>query len=220
MLPAGTAIGALGGLHRLARPQALQDQRRLAGIGRRADPGVDAEIRGRRSRPASRTRRATRFMRSPPATKNVAITSTSTSARSAIGSRAATRGIGTSGPQRPGASAARARYARARARRAWPSSVSPAILSEIVVAGRCVSPELRSSRRSFSVRLGSRTRSSGSSAAARDQAEHAEPDGAADRRQPQPQPEPGQRQEQADGGRDRGQRRPQPLPQDASSGPG
>ena len=34
-----------GRLHRLARAQALQDQRRPSGISGRADPGVDAEIR-------------------------------------------------------------------------------------------------------------------------------------------------------------------------------
>ena len=36
-----------GGRQRLARPQARQDHRRLAGVGRRRHPGVDAEI-GRR----------------------------------------------------------------------------------------------------------------------------------------------------------------------------
>jgi len=37
---------------------------------------------------------ATRFSRSPPAAKNVATTSTATRARSASGSRSASRGIG------------------------------------------------------------------------------------------------------------------------------
>ena len=104
------------GLHRLARPQALQDQRRLRGVGRRADPGVDAEIRRRdRALPvesrlhalACGRRRRRRTSRSP----------SSAPARAAPSDRAPRRAASALRPAASWPSAARARYARARARR-------------------------------------------------------------------------------------------------------
>ncbi len=117
------------------------------------------------------------------------------------------RGTGDAGPQRPGG-AQRALDVGAPECKRMGVLAASAILSEIVVAGRCGRPELRSSRRSFSIRLGSRTMKSGSSAAADDQREHAKPDGAAERRQPQPQAKPGYRQNSPTAVADRRQRRP------------
>ena len=202
------------GLHRLAGPQALQDQRRPAGIGRRADPGVDTEIR--------RRDRALPVEGGGDALHAVAAGDEEGRDQQHQHERAQRHRIARRRPAAPAArpaasarSAARARCERARARAHACLRSSPPILSEIVVAGRCDRPELRSSRRSFSVRLGSRTQQQRQQRGRRDQAEHAKPDGAAERRQPQPQAKPGQREEQSNGGRDRRQRRPQPLPQNA-----
>ena len=154
-----------GGLHRLARPQALQDQRRLAGIGRRADPGVDAEIRGRdRALPVERgvrcascgRRRRRRTSRSPAPARARAAPSDRARRRAASASRPASVCAERSARSicaRHSASACRRRSRRRCRRRSWWRAG----------AGR---PELRSSRRSFSVRVGSRSRNSGSSAAA------------------------------------------------------
>ena len=58
----------------------------------------------------------TRFIRSPPATKKAAITSTSTSARNAIGSRDATRGTGLPARRVLAERSARSMWARQSAR--------------------------------------------------------------------------------------------------------
>src|SRR5215471_17828231 len=108
---------------------------------------------------------ATRFMRSPPAAKNVATTSTTTKARTAKGSRSASRGIGVPALSVLAARRARSIWARHNATE-YESSVGAAISSAIAVAGRCGKPELRSSRRRPSIRLGTRSVSTGANAAA------------------------------------------------------
>ncbi len=106
-----------------------------------------------------------RLVRSPPAATKVATTSTATSARTANGSRSASRGAGT-----PALSVVAARNARSICARQsateCESLVGTAISSAIAVAGRCGSLELRSSRRRPSCRLGRRSASSGANAAA------------------------------------------------------
>ena len=212
VLPAGTdSVG--GGLHRLARPQALQDHRRPAGIGRRAHPGVDAEIGRHASRPASRrprrcascARRRRRRRSRPPAPAT----------RRAHGERIARGqprrrhpGLERLGrAQRPLDMGAPQRHGEQN------RSVGAAISSAIAVAGRCGRPVLRSSRRRPSIRLGMRSIRNGAKAAAVSRKKTPSPIGPPDRRQPQPEAEPGHGQEQADHGGDRRQRRPQPLPE-------
>src|SRR5215831_5314490 len=108
---------------------------------------------------------ATRFMRSPPAAKNVATTSTTTKARTAKGSRSASRGIGVPALRVLAARRARSIWARHNATE-YESSIGAAISSAMAVAGRCGKPELRSSRRRPSIRLGTRSISTGANAAA------------------------------------------------------
>ena len=108
---------------------------------------------------------ATRFIRSPPAAKNVATTSTATRARTAKGSRRASRGIGVPALSVLAARNARSTWARHSAME-YESSVGAAISSAIAVAGRWGRPELRSSRRRPSIRLGMRSIRNGANAAA------------------------------------------------------
>ncbi len=161
---------------------------------------------------------ARRLMRSPPAAKNVAITSTATSARKAKGSRRASRGHRRAGierlgrPQRPLEMGAPQRERK----ESW---LGAAISSAIAVAGRCGSPELRSSRRRPSILARHPQHKEGREGGAGEQEENAEPDGAAERRQPQPKAEPRYRQKQADHGGYRRERRPQPLPKNRPARP-
>src|SRR6266446_5347543 len=78
-------------------------------------------------------------MRSPPAAKNVATTSTTTKARTAKGSRSASRGIGVPALSVLAARRARSIWARHNATE-YESSVGAAISSAIAVAGRCGGP--------------------------------------------------------------------------------
>ena len=161
---------------------------------------------------------AMRLMRSPPAAKKVATTSTATSARSAKGSRSASRGAGAPALRVLAARSARSTWARHSA-------------SDIGVLGRgrdLVGDRGRRPMRQAGIAIEPpqavdparhpqhEERREGRG---REQEEDAEPDGAADRRQPQPKPEPRERQKQADHGRDRGQRRPQPFPEDRPARP-
>ena len=153
------------GLMRLAGADAGQDHRRLAGIGRRRHPGIDAEIlRLHHAGPVERrgdafhalagrreergARRAARPARAPR------------SDRTAAGAGAASR------PSARSPRAAPARHARATARaNTW--SCSPAASSSAsAVAGRCFRPLPRSRRRSPSNVLGRRKRNSGTAATA------------------------------------------------------
>jgi len=99
---------------------------------------------------------AMRLIRSPPAATNVATTSTATRMRSAIGSRNARRGIGVPALSVLAARSARSTWARHSAT-AYESFAGAAISSSIAVAGRWGKPELRSSRRNPSVRVGNRS---------------------------------------------------------------
>ena len=158
----------------------------------------------------------TRFTRSPPAAKKVATTRMSTSARSAIGSRSDSRGDGQPALSLRADISARSTCARQSAC-ATGSCWLAAISSATAVAGRCVSPLLRSSRRKPSATLGSRSIASGAAAMAVTTTNNSKPDGARQRRQHQPQPGPGECEEQPERGRQRGQGRPQPLPQQAAA---
>ena len=163
VLPAGTASGGCA-LHRLARPQALQDHRRLSGIGGRADPGVDAEI-GRQhhalpiecgSEALSCVHRRLQRTSQPPAPPP---------GRARRRDRAARAAASVSRLERLGR-AQGALDMGAPQRERIRSSVGTAISSAIAVAGRCGRPELRSSRRKPSIRLGTRSASTGANAAA------------------------------------------------------
>ncbi len=103
---------------------------------------------------------AMRFVRSPPAAKKLATTRMSTSARNAIGSRSDSRGDGHPALNLRAESSARSTCAcqSACVTGSW---LLAAMRSATVVAGRCVSPVLRSSRRRPSWMLGSRTISNG-----------------------------------------------------------
>ena len=107
----------------------------------------------------------TRFTRSPPAAKKLATTRMSTSARNAIGSRRDSRGDGQPALSLRADSSARSTCARQSAC-ATGSCWLAAIWSATAVAGRCVSPLLRSSRRKPSLTLGSRSSTSGTAATA------------------------------------------------------
>ena len=155
---------------------------------------------------------ATRFMRSPPAAKNVATTSTTTRARTAKGSRRASRGIGVPALSVLAARSARSTWARHSAMENE-SSVGAAISSAIAVAGRCGRPELRSSRRRPVHPARNAQHQERGERRGGEQKEDTETDRPPDRRQPQPQAKPGHGQEQADHRGDRRQRRPQPLPE-------
>ena len=196
---------------RLAGMDAGKDQRRLAGIGWRNDPGIDAEIRrqddtvpverggdafpalaaggkeggdaGDQHQRAQRVRIAPRHPRRRPAGFQ----------RPRGVERALDMGI----PQRQ-----RIRIFRRdgeivgdrgrRAMRQPTAAIDPAQR----VAGTGHAHEQERPRRDDGERRAS---------------DHGR--GATERRQPQPQPEPGQRQEQPDGSRQRGQHRPQPFPE-------
>ena len=107
----------------------------------------------------------TRLMRSPPAAKKLATAKMTTSARSAIGSRMASRGDGQPALSLRADNSARSTWARQSAC-ATGSCRLAAISSATAVAGRCILPLLRSSRRKPSMMLGSRTIASGAAAMA------------------------------------------------------
>ena len=155
---------------------------------------------------------ATRFIRSPPAAKNVATTSTTTRARTAKGSRPASRGIGVPALSVLAARSARSIWARHNAME-YEFSVGAAISSAIAVAGRWGSPELRSSRRNAVHPARNAQHQKRGERRGGEQKEGTETDRPPDRRQPQPEAKPGHGQEQADHRGDRRQRRPQPLPE-------
>ena len=107
----------------------------------------------------------TRFTRSPPAAKKPATARMSASARSAIGSRIDSRGDGQPALSLRADMSACSTWARQSAC-ATGSCWLAAISSAAAVAGRCVSPLLRSSRRKPSETLGSRSSASGAAAMA------------------------------------------------------
>ena len=159
-----------------------------------------------------------RFVRSPPAATKVATTSTATSARSANGSRKASRGAGTPALRVVAARSARSICARHSATeyesvgrdrhlvgdRGRRSMRQPGIEIEPTQA---VMPARQTQRQ----QRGKRRRG--------EQEKDAETDRACDRRQREPQPEPRDREEQADHGSDRGQARPEPFPEDRPARP-
>ena len=91
-LPTGTAIGAVD-LRGFARAQAGQHDRRAAGIDRRRDPGIDAEI-GRRHHALPVEGGGDALDAFAAGGKEVATARINTSARNAIGSRKASFGRG------------------------------------------------------------------------------------------------------------------------------
>ena len=151
-LPAGTDTAATAVWRRLARPQARQDHRRLAGIGRRRHPGIDAEIRRHAPRPASRTPRrcAARARRRRQRRSRPPGSAPARAAR--YGSRSGEPRRRPPGLERLAPRAARARHGRATARSDTDRRSPVASSSAIAVAGRCGRPLLRSSRRSAVVR--------------------------------------------------------------------
>src|SRR5262249_31360572 len=147
-----------GALHRLAPPQPPQDHPRAAPAQRRGRFPGGRGVRGggpTKARvgnlaaitpPCKSNAGAMRSTRPPPAAKNVATTNTATKARTAKGSRSASRGIGVPALSVLAARRARSIWARHSATEKE-SSVGAAISSAIAVAGRCGRPELRSSHR-------------------------------------------------------------------------
>ena len=205
-----------GGLHRLARAQPLQDQRRLRGIGRRADPGIDTEIRGRdRALPVERRLHAAHAVAAGDKERGDHRHQHQRAQRHRVARRDPRHRQ--SGAQRLG-------------RTQCPFDVGAPERDGMAVVGLAGDPV--GDRGGGPVRqpgiaveaaklLGPARQPQAQQRQQRDrpdQAEQAETDGAADRRQPHPEPKPGQRQEQAEGGRDRRERRPQPLPQQAPAG--
>ena len=154
-----------GGLHRLARPQPLQDHRRPAGIGRRAHPGVDAEI-GRHHHALPIEGRSDALD---------AFTAGGDEGRddqhrheSPHRERVAPRQPGrrAPGPERLGRTQRPLHMGAPQRDRKTNPSVGAAISSAIAVAGRCGRPELRSSRCRPSILLGTRSMRNGAKAAA------------------------------------------------------
>ena len=184
MLPAGT-VTAAARLHRLARAQTLQDDRRLARIGRRADPGVDAEI-GRRHHalPIERGGNALHALAAGGKEGRNHEHRHESAQRKGIAQRKPRRGQ--SGLERPCGTQAPARCGRARARphailgrrRAsrrrsrWPADAAGRNCDRAAAAPPCV--------------LGSAQQQERRKCRGREQEKDAEPDRAAHRRQPQP----------------------------------
>ena len=155
---------------------------------------------------------ATRFMRSPPAAKNVATTSTATRARTAKGSRRASRGIGVPALSVLAARKARSTWARHSAMRKRIFGRSGDLVGDrggrpMGQAGVTIEPPeaVHPARDAQHQERGERRGG--------EQKENTETDRPPDRGQPQPEPKPGDGQEQADHRGDRRQRRPQPLPE-------
>ena len=148
----------------------------------------------------------------------LAATSSSTSARSAMGSRRAIRGDGQPERSLRADNSTRSRCA-CHSACATGSCPFAAIVSVSAVAGRCGSPETLSTRSSASRRVGTRRRKSGNAAAINRMAEDTDTGGPRCRRHDQPQPDPRESQEQPEDCRDRRKSRPQPLPEQASARP-
>ena len=205
------------GLHRLARPQALQDHRRAAGIGRRRDPGVDAEIgrrhhalpvegrhdalgplaagghEGRHHKHRHQRAHRERIAQGEPRRRHAGLEGGGRPQRT-LDMRAPERDrIRIGGRDR--------HLVGDRGRR---SMRQPGIAIEPTQA---VMPARQTQRQ----QRGKRRRG--------EQEKDAETDRASDRRQREPQPEPRDREEQADHGRDRGQARPEPFPEDRPARP-
>ena len=216
-LPAGTAIGALAVCTGSPGRRPCRISGGFAGVRRRADPGVDAEIRGRdRALPVERGIDALHAVAAGDEERGDHQHHHQRAQRHRIARgdarhrhagpqrfRRTQRALDMRAPQRDRMTVVGLAGDLVGDRGGGPMR-QPGIAieaAELVGPARQPQPQQRQQR------------------GRRDQAEQAEPDGAADRRQPQPQPEPGQRQEQADRGRDRRQRGPEPLPQDRPAGP-
>ena len=161
----------------------------------------------RRRRCASSARR--RRQRTSPTTR------ISTSARNAIGSRSGSRGGGQPALSLRAESSARSTWARHSAC-ATGSCWLAAISSATAVAGRCVSPLLRSSRRKPSSTLGSRSMTSGAAATAATTTKTTDRWRAPAAAAPaiaRPRKMPGTGRARSRGG----ERRPQPFPQQAAA---
>ena len=161
-LPAGTATGAAPA--RFARAQARQDHRRTAGVDRRRDPGIDAEVRRHHhALPVEGGGDASDTLAA--AARSVATTRMSVSARSAI--RIAQRSFGL----RPAGLELAGRQQRAFDMRAPERCVTgslwlAAIASAMAVAGRRAAAAAVEPAQAVLVSLGSRSSSSGIAAAA------------------------------------------------------
>ncbi len=195
-----------GALHRLARPQARQDHRRAAGIGRRADPGIDAEI-GRHHHALPIERRGDALH---------PFTAGGEERRDHQHRHQGAHGEGIAQREPRHRSPGLERVGRAQG--AFDMGVPQR--DRIGVFGRCrdlvcdrgggpmrqagiaiePSQTLDAARHAQHQHRRERSR--------RQQEEDAEADGAAGRRQPKPEAKPRDREEQADDGRDRRQRRP------------
>ena len=198
-----------GRLHRIAGPQARQDNRRLAGIGRRIDPGVDPVVRRRDDAlPIERRRDAPQPL----------------AARGHEGRDHQHEHQRTQGERIPDG--------KPRCRRAGPKPPGGAQCAldmgmpkrnreRILGGGIRIRDGGRGSMRQCGIAVepaqplgpGGKTQPQQRRDGERgEQEEEAEPDGAADRRQPKPDAQPRCCQEQPDRGRRCSQRRPQPLP--------
>ena len=203
---------------RLAGMNAGQHDRRLAGIGRRRHPGVDAEIRRQHhALPIERRRDAFPAFAAGGEKSRDAGEQHQRAQRIRVAPGDARRRL--AGFERARRLPTRARHGRSTAPANRDLSTATASSSAIAVAGRWRRPLPRSSRRRPSRIAGMRSRPNGMSAATTGADKADQPTARAERRQPQPQPEPGQRQEQTDRGRERRQRRPQPLPQNRPARP-
>ena len=157
---AGPAASPAGGRYRPAA-STQASMRKLAGV----------------TTPCQSKAAATRLKCSPPAAKKVATTRISTSARSAIGSRSASRGDGQPALNLRADISARSTWARQSACETGSCSLA-AIWSRTAVAGRCRSPLTRSSRRRPSCTLGSLQPHQRHGGDQREQGEQAKADGA------------------------------------------
>ncbi len=188
------------GLHRLARPQSLQDQRRPPRIGRRADPGVDTEIgRHHHALPieggndtlralAARGHERRHHQHRDQGPQGHWVAHGEAGHRRAglerLGGAQRTFHVGA--PQRGGEAVGTGRGDVVRHRGRGPMRQAGIAIEplERIGLGREADPQQRRERRGG------------------EQEEDAEPDRASGRRQPEPQPEPGHREEQSDDGGD------------------